>query len=144
MQVRAIVREDIDALTGLENACFTEFWSQGQILGSMSRTDFCGVIAETDTKQAVGYLLGACLFEDAEIARIAVKEDYRKQGVGKALISEFFTIVKEKGAERVFLEVRKSNAPAVSLYKHCGFLPTRVRERYYVDGEDALEMKINL
>lgn len=143
MHVRAIVKEDITALTKLESDCFTEFWSQGQIAGSMARTDFCGVIAETD-KKAVGYLLGTCLFEDAEIARIAVAQSHRKQGIGKALIEGFFTLVREKGAEQVFLEVRKSNFPAVSLYEKCGFLPTRVRERYYVDGEDALEMKIKL
>ncbi len=143
MQVRAIVKEDIIALTELEGVCFEERWSQGQISGSMARKDFCGVIAEEDGK-AIGYILGTCLFEDAEIARIAVLENYRKKGVGKALMDGFFTTVKEKGAERVFLEVRKSNLPAVSLYVKCGFLPTRVRERYYVDGEDAVEMKIEL
>jgi ribosomal-protein-alanine N-acetyltransferase len=56
----------------------------------------------------------------------------------------FLTEVKKRNAERVFLEVRKSNLPAVSLYQKCGFTPTRVRERYYVDGEDALEMKKEL
>ena len=143
MQVRAIVKQDVETLAGMEEACFVEFWSQGQIAGSIARADFCGVIAE-DNGRAVGYILGTCLLEDAEIARIAVIEDYRKQGVGKSLMDGFCTIVKEKGAEKVFLEVRKSNFPAVSLYEKCGFSPTRVRERYYLDGEDALEMKINL
>jgi ribosomal-protein-alanine N-acetyltransferase len=143
MQVRAIQKEDILALTELENACFEERWSQGQISGSMARVDFCGVIAEENEK-AVGYIFGTCLFEDAEIARIAVIKDSRRKGIGFALMDGFLTEVKKRNAERVFLEVRKSNLPAVSLYQKCGFTPTRVRERYYVDGEDALEMKKEL
>ena len=143
MQVRLIEKEDILALTELENACFEERWSQGQISGSMARVDFCGVIAEESDK-AVGYIFGTCLFEDAEIARIAVLEDCRQKGIGSALMDGFLTEVKKRNAERVFLEVRKSNLPAVSLYQKCGFTPTRVRERYYVDGEDAVEMKKDL
>ena len=143
MQVRDIQKEDILALTELENACFEERWSQGQISGSMARVDFCGVIAEENEK-AVGYIFGTCLFEDAEIARIAVIKDSRRKGIGFALMDGFLTEVKKRNAERVFLEVRKSNLPAVSLYQKCGFTPTRVRERYYVDGEDALEMKKEL
>ena len=49
-------------------------------------------------------------------------------------------IAEEKGAKRVFLEVRVSNAPAMSMYLKYGFCGLYARSRYYADGEDALVM----
>lgn len=139
MMVRGIMKEDIPALAELEKACFPDFWTVGQLSGTLSRVDFCGVIAEY-AGEPVGYLLGTSLFETAEIDRIAVKKEYRKKGVGKRLLDVFFKEVKRRGAEKIFLEVRLSNAPAYALYSKCGFTTFKIRERYYVDGEDALEM----
>ena len=48
--------------------------------------------------------------------------------------------LEEKGAKRVFLEVRVSNAPAMSMYLKYGFCGLYARSRYYPDGEDALVM----
>ena len=45
---------------------------------------------------------------------------------------------------QAFLEVRVSNAPAISLYKKFGYEPYGIRARYYEDGEDALVMKRGL
>ena len=42
----------------------------------------------------------------------------------------------------VFLEVRASNADAISLYRHYGFREVGVRKRFYHDpAEDAIVMK---
>lgn len=43
-------------------------------------------------------------------------------------------------AEEVFLEVRVSNTPAISLYKKLGFEIAGRIPRYYSDGEDAYIM----
>ena len=56
----------------------------------------------------------------------------------------FLQGVKARGGERVFLEVRVSNAPARKLYDSRGFDLFRTRRYYYDDGEDALEMKKEL
>lgn len=139
MTVREIQREDLQALAEMEKESFPDFWTIGQLSGTLSRMDFCGVIVE-DKGEAVGYLLGTSLFETAEIDRIAVRKRERKKGVGKMLIDSFAEAVKKRNAEKIFLEVRVSNTPACALYRKCGFSTFKIRERYYVDGEDALEM----
>ena len=49
-----------------------------------------------------------------------------------------------RSAERVLLEVRVSNAPAMRLYLKRGYVGCGVRPRYYADGEDALIMQKRL
>lgn len=139
MTVREITREDIAEIARLEAECFPDFWTVGQLSGTFSRMDFCGVIAEEDGI-ATGYLIGSSLFESAEIARLAVSESFRKRGIGKALVGGFSRLVKSRGAEKILLEVRASNMPAQTLYLGVGFTPFKVRKGYYVNGEDALEM----
>jgi ribosomal protein S18 acetylase RimI-like enzyme len=49
------------------------------------------------------------------------------------------------GAQRVFLEVRRSNAAAIGLYERSGFRPVGVRRGYYASPrEDALTMALEV
>jgi ribosomal protein S18 acetylase RimI-like enzyme len=48
---------------------------------------------------------------------------------------------RERGARKMFLEVRVSNAPARALYRRLGFVETGRRKNYYAEEqEDALTM----
>ncbi|MBQ8309078.1 MAG: ribosomal protein S18-alanine N-acetyltransferase [Clostridia bacterium] len=134
---------DAETVAAIERECFRLPWTEKMIRSAIGRTDFCGVIAFADGKP-FGYVLGTQLFEDAELLRIAVLPDFRGQGLGKELLDEFLRQAKRRGAEKVFLEVRVSNLPAITLYQSRGFECLRVREKYYENVEDALEMKKNL
>lgn len=141
MQVtlREILSSDIPAIAGIERECFLLPWAEKEIVSAVSRADFCGVVAQMGDK-IVGYVLGLALFEDAEVLRIAVAKKYRGQKLGGAILDAFFALVKAKGAQKVFLEVRMSNVPAIALYESRAFTRGRVREKYYEDGESAVEM----
>ena len=88
-----------------------------------------------------GYACETVMFEDAEIAIVAVAPKHRKKGLGKLLMERLENIAISRGAEQTFLEVRKSNAAALALYEGFGFEKIRTRERYYADGEDAFVMR---
>lgn len=133
-------KEDIPFVADMEKEVFSDAWKEEMLFGSFSRKDFCGLILKCDEKK-VGYVLGATLFEEAELFRIAVQPTLRGNGLGGKLLDEWLAQVQARGAERVFLEVRKSNQTAIGLYTSRGFAQTRVRENYYADGEDGVEMK---
>ena len=139
VSLRKIMVSDIPAIAKIEQDCFALPWSEKDIVSAVSRADFCGVVAQVEN-QIVGYLLGLTLFEDAEILRIAVAKEYRGQKLGGAILDAFFAFVKERGAQKVFLEVRVSNVPAIALYESRAFTRGRVREKYYENGESAVEM----
>ena len=75
------------------------------------------------------------------VISIAVLPEYRRRGIAKALLTRAMKVLKEEyGCEEVYLEVRVSNQPAISLYRKLGFEIVKISRRYYVDGEDAYIM----
>lgn len=143
MTMRIAEEKDVAAIALLERDCLQDPWTVGQLKGSFARTDFYALVLETDG-EIVGYICGTSLFEDAEIARVAVVKNHRREGLGGMLLDSFLSLVKDKGATRAFLEVRVQNAAAIGLYQSRNFSLVRTRLKYYADGEDGLEMKKDL
>jgi ribosomal-protein-alanine N-acetyltransferase len=88
-----------------------------------------------------GFIASSLIADELHINNVAVRKEYRRSGIGHALLA---TAVKEgasRGARRAFLEVRVSNTPAQALYARCGFKIIGQRKGYYSDpAEDALIM----
>lgn len=139
MTVRPLRKEDIEEVAALEAKCFQDAWTKEQLVSAFSRADFYGLALETENR-LIGYVCATKLFEESELLIIAVAEEYRQKGFGGALMDAFLKDMKSGGVERVFLEVRLSNVAAKTLYERRGFATVRVREKYYADGESALEM----
>lgn len=76
------------------------------------------------------------------VVSIAVLPEYRKKGIGKALVEEAIKGVKIKKCDELYLEVRCSNNAAVRLYENLGFIIKQRLKAYYRDGEDAYLMAI--
>ena len=77
----------------------------------------------------------------ADIIDVAVHNDFRRQGIGEKLLIEMLYECKKQSVFEVNLEVRKSNAPAIRLYKKLGFVENGIRKKYYQNTEDALLMQ---
>ena len=140
MILRALREDDLSIIEEMEKRCFADPWTR-EMFASLLRFPFQYAIVAEDGGQVCGYCCFSSLFEDAELLNIAVDTPYRKRGIGESLLGEMLSRVKTLGAQNCFLEVRKSNAPATSLYEKYGFERCGVREKYYGDGEDAILMK---
>jgi len=82
---------------------------------------------------------------EAHITTIAVRDTYRKQGIGERLLISLIDMSMQLNAQVVTLEVRPSNKQAQNLYQKYGFYEVGLRHRYYTDnGEDALIMTTNV
>ncbi len=91
------------------------------------------------------YVIGIAGFwvmaDEAHITTIAVRDAYRRQGIGEHLLIKIIEMAAGLKANVVTLEVRASNKQAQALYKKYGFQVAGVRRAYYTDnGEDALLM----
>ncbi len=130
---------DARAIAELENHCFSEPWSQNGILeSSQNGTSF--FVARKE-EGVIGYAGVQILAGTGYITNIAVDENYRSHGIGKALTSRLIYTSKLKCCESITLEVRPSNAVAISLYNALGFLEVGRRRDFYRDPkEDALIM----
>ena len=84
------------------------------------------------------------MYDYGDITNIAVHPEYRNEGIAKKMLLMLKDICKEKGFERLCLEVRESNLPAINLYKSFGFTTDGVRKRYYQNKYDAFLMSLDL
>ena len=96
------------------------------------------VIVDIEDTVLRGAIVGHAIQSEAEIYDIAVHEDHRRRQIGSGLVSAFITSCRQSGVNSVFLEVRKTNCPAISLYRKLHFSIRSERPRYYPDGESAL------
>lgn len=139
MNGRAWTMRDLDAIAAMEEECFSDPWSRRMLAESFLSDRFFGVILE-ENGEPVAYGGITVVADEAEIQLVAVSEMYRRCGRGKLVVEDLLEIARERGAVRVFLEVRVSNAPAQMLYLGSGFRGLYCRTRYYPDGEDAIVM----
>jgi ribosomal-protein-alanine N-acetyltransferase len=99
-------------------------------------------------RDAEGRVVGYCLFwhvvDEVHLLNVAVAIEARRHGIGLALMTDLLTYAREHGIVRILLEARARNTPALTLYERLGFERFHVRERYYADGEDAVEMALDL
>ncbi|PSN91769.1 ribosomal-protein-alanine N-acetyltransferase [Candidatus Marsarchaeota G2 archaeon OSP_D] len=81
----------------------------------------------------------------AHVISVTVHKAFRRQGIGRRLmLIACNNAYSEYKATEVYLEVRVTNAPAISLYKKLGFEIKEVSVGYYSDGEDAYVMQAQL
>ena len=140
MKLRAWKYSDILRISELEKECFPdEPWSFQMLASSFESDSFFGVLAE-DGGEIIGYGGITLSCDTADIANVAVTESFRHSGVGSSVLSELLSVAKSHGALKVFLEVRVSNATAMSLYLKHGFKGVYARTRYYSNGEDCIVM----
>ncbi|UYV64772.1 NAA30 [Cordylochernes scorpioides] len=76
------------------------------------------------------------------IAMLAVDQDYRKKRIGSNLVKKAIQAMVEDEAHEVVLETEITNKPALRLYENLGFVRDKRLFRYYLNGVDALRLKL--
>lgn len=95
----------------------------------------CEIVASEN-----GFIVWRTVADEAEVITIGVRPNARGAGIATAMLTLLENEVKKAGVKKIFLEVSAENAPAIALYKKCGFIQNGRRPKYY-DGVDAVLMK---
>lgn len=130
---------NITAMVELEKICFSEPWSKNAFSDSIrAGTKF--YVAERNNT-LLGYIGISAISSEGYITNIAVFPEYRKKGIATLLFDRVFRFAASNNLEFVSLEVRKSNATAISLYDKLGFKKEGIRKNFYREpNEDAVIM----
>jgi ribosomal protein S18 acetylase RimI-like enzyme len=162
---------DLGALRHLEQVCFPQdAWPLWDLVGVLTLPNvvrFKAVVDNPDRGVMAGFIAGEMRRSDdaAWIATVGVLPEYRRQGIGHALIdiaerelfraeSELFRAERElfkSGGSlstasvnpkvAIRLSVRISNREAIGLYERIGYQRINIWPGYYEGGEDALIME---
>lgn len=90
-----------------------------------------------DKNRVVGFLVVRAIVAEAEILNLCVAPDKRRVGLAEALLDEAVAELRRTRIDRLFLEVRESNTPAIFFYEKHKFRKTGRRPGYYRDPDEA-------
>ena len=143
--MRAMTQDDVDTVLAIEQAVQRFPWTRGNFADALNSGYVCSVDDEGGGIRGYAILMPAA--DEAELLNIGVAQAEQRKGLGRAMLSEMLNLARAKQLRRVFLEVRSSNAAAISLYRSAGFNEIGIRRDYYQNtngSEDALVMACEL
>ena len=133
--------EHVAQVAALEKECFSMPWSENSIASELSNPLSLWVVA-VDGNTVVGYVGSQAVMCEADMMNLAVLPSYRRQNIGKNLVTELIKQLSERGVHCLTLEVRASNEAAIGLYSGLGFVQVGRRPNYYkAPKEDALILR---
>ena len=142
-RIQPAVVEDVPRVAAIEQSAFTDPWPATAFAGLLGRDHVVFLVAREDAgAPVVGYVVAIFGGGEGEIANLAVAPEVRGRGVGAQLVEAALSEAPQRGVERLYLEVRESNAAARRLYDSCEFEEVGRRPGYYRrPAEDALILR---
>jgi ribosomal-protein-alanine N-acetyltransferase len=143
-RIRSAVPADAATLAAIERRCFSDPWTEASFREALGSPWSFGLVAQT-SRGVAGYLIGREVAATGEILNLAVTGEFRRHGMGSALLRAGIAALRQRKVDEIFLEVRESNHSAQALYLSHGFRPVGQRSAYYRNPkEDALVLRLAL
>ena len=136
---------DLDAVLEIERAVYSHPWTRPNFADSLRSAYQCWTARESGV--LAGYFVLSAAAGEAHLLNLSIAMRYQRRGQGRAMLREVIAIARSLQAQRLFLEVRPSNRPAIMLYEGTGFQQLAVRRGYYPahgGREDALVFALHL
>jgi ribosomal-protein-alanine N-acetyltransferase len=130
----------LDDILEIEKESFPHPWTSEMLLSSAKNNAVTFKVL-TENKNVVGYYIISTISDETEVIEIAVRTQFRRKNWGKFMLADILKEAIAKKSKFIFLEARKSNTPALNLYKSFGFKEIVIRKNYY-KIEDAILLKL--
>lgn len=133
---------NLSQILAIESSAFNSFDAYGRedFQRWFERNPDLCLVAEMRERIA-GYGIAHILEDKAELVSMAIHPDFRRLGVGSALLDETAQRVKKYGIHQIELQVRKTNLNGFHFWKKMGFHQIGELPGFYEDGENAILMK---
>ncbi|MBE5857980.1 MAG: ribosomal-protein-alanine N-acetyltransferase [Lachnospiraceae bacterium] len=140
MHIRKMTLDDLEEVTRIEEANFSNPWTKAGFESQIKAGDTVYLVCEVD-----GKLVGLCgyirSFEEADVTNVSVLKEYRGHGIGTALMQALIEEGEKSGVRNFTLEVRVGNSSAIHVYERLGFESCGIRPGFYENPkEDAMIM----
>lgn len=142
MILRDMCEADLEGVLGIEREVHAHPWTAGNFSDALRSKYVCKVY-ESEMDGMVGYAVLMLAVDEAELLDIAIAAGQQRNGWGRRLLEEMMALARRHNMQRMVLEVRASNAAAITLYRKAGFSDIGLRREYYPaenGREDAILM----
>ena len=145
VRARRMAVADVERVAQMERDSFTSPWKAETFEALLDRPGAEMWVLDHATDGVIGYFVLWCILDQGELANIAVSDEHRGKGYGAFLLQRVVDVARERGVEALYLEVRASNAAAMTLYEAFGFTQVGLRKKYYDHPvEDGMVMMVRL
>ena len=127
--IRDMNSGDLIEILKIEQVAQASPWARLSFEESLNREDFCRVVEQSG--EVVAYHVSSHILDELHLLNVVCAPRAQGNGFGHVLMQDVFECARIKKVEKVFLEVRASNAIAQSLYEKWGFEKIAVRKHYY-------------
>jgi len=146
-EIAPMTAEALDDIMDIERTSFRAPWSRQVFVEELDRDwAHVDVLRSREPRSPVQAFVNYWLVRDeVHVLNVATHPTARRQGHAARLIEHVIAFAHRERCRYVTLEVRRSNQPAIRLYRKYGFRPVGIRPNYYVeDNEDAIVMLLEL
>jgi ribosomal-protein-alanine N-acetyltransferase len=143
--IRTLFKSDLNQLLEIEKSVHVVPWTE-ETFKICFHSGHVGWAIELD-KKIIGFIIISLTMDECHILNLCVAHEFQHQGWGRQLLEKALIHAKQKGLGIAYLEVRKSNSRAISLYRLMKFHFVGQRKNYYpteAGNEDALIFALNL
>lgn len=130
MIVAKMEEKHLNEVIEIENKCFSTPWGKESFCDELRKENSFKFVA-LDSEKVIGFAILETVLDEGNLLDIAVDENFRRNGVAKALIEELFKVAVKNELSFITLEVRESSLPAITLYEKTGFEKVALRKNYY-------------
>lgn len=138
IDIMEMTEAQVPQIAQMEREIFSDPWSENSVRGEL-QNDLALWLAAMDGETVAGYIGSQTVLGEADMLNLAVRPEYRRQGIGRRLVEE---LISRLDAHCLTLEVRVTNENAIRLYESMGFAQVGRRKNYYQKPrEDALILR---
>ena len=141
VHIRWMIRRDMPSVLAIESSSFEFPWTEDEFIRCLRQRDCIGMVAERN-EEVAGFMIYELHKTRIHVLSFAVHPEFRREGVGKAMIEKLISKLAYQRRNRIVLEVRETNLDAQLFFRQLGFRATGVLKGFYEDTpEDAFLMQ---
>lgn len=142
-QLIPMTSEHLDQVAEIERLCFSDPWSRRMLSEHLENECAATIVVQGTDGTVLGYAGLLVVLDEGYITNVAVRPEYRRQGIASELLEVFRRFGEGNHMAFLTLEVRASNTAARALYQKHGYAEVGCRKNYYEHPkEDAIIMTL--
>jgi [ribosomal protein S18]-alanine N-acetyltransferase len=142
INISEMLYSDLENIKPILNTDFDDFWSYNILNSELKNLNSSYIVAKNFNNEILGFAGIWKSVDDVHITNIAVKRDFRKNGIGSILLEKLIEMSNIQPFTSLTLEVNAKNEAAINLYKKYNFKQIGLRKKYYNNIDDAIIMTL--
>jgi len=119
--IRSACAADLAAIQRIELQSFVDPWSRAALAGELLPDRLRLPLVAEREGAVIGYLMAWRVVDQLHVLNLAVRSDWRRSGIGTALLMAAAGAARREGLTEITLEVRRGNRTARAFYARRGF-----------------------